>query len=143
MKNYEIYLYVYDNSVFGPITKTSKYPKCLVHVTCVLKINLTFWEYFRSNLCILDNILSNIGYIYFRFYLFHPISIIKIYFISYKVFFVIYSFIKRVFHAKANTSSDMIGYKWRPPSLSVLTPMIFNTGLTHLGSETSRFFVAK
>ena len=28
-------------------------------------------------------------------------------------------------------------YKWRPPRLSELTPMIFNTGLTHLGSEAS------
>ena len=27
--------------------------------------------------------------------------------------------------------------KNRPPSLSELTPMIFNTGLTHLGSEAS------
>ena len=26
---------------------------------------------------------------------------------------------------------------WRPPSLSELTPMIFNTGLTHLGLEAS------
>ena len=26
---------------------------------------------------------------------------------------------------------------WRPPSLSELTPMLFNTGLTHLGSEAS------
>ena len=26
---------------------------------------------------------------------------------------------------------------WRPPSLSKLTPIIFNTGLTHLGSEAS------
>ena len=26
---------------------------------------------------------------------------------------------------------------WRPPSLSELTPMIFNAGLTHLGSEAS------
>ena len=26
---------------------------------------------------------------------------------------------------------------WMPPSLSELTPMVFNTGLTHLGSEAS------
>ena len=26
---------------------------------------------------------------------------------------------------------------WRPPSLSELTPMVFNTGLTQLGSEAS------
>ena len=26
---------------------------------------------------------------------------------------------------------------WRPPSLSELTPMIFNMRLTHLGSEAS------
>ena len=30
-----------------------------------------------------------------------------------------------------------IPFIWRPPSLSELTPMIFNTGLTHLGSEAS------
>ena len=28
-----------------------------------------------------------------------------------------------------------IAVKCRPPSLSELTPMVFNTGLTHLGSE--------
>ena len=28
---------------------------------------------------------------------------------------------------------------WRPPSLSELTQMIFNVGLTHLGSETSNY----
>ena len=28
---------------------------------------------------------------------------------------------------------------WRPPSLSELIPMIFNTELTHLGSETSNY----
>ena len=27
--------------------------------------------------------------------------------------------------------------KWRFPSLSELTPMVFNMGLTHLGSEAS------
>ena len=27
---------------------------------------------------------------------------------------------------------------WRPPSLSELTPMISNKGLTHLGSEASK-----
>ena len=26
---------------------------------------------------------------------------------------------------------------WKPPSLSELTPMIFNKGVTHLGSEAS------
>ena len=29
-------------------------------------------------------------------------------------------------------------HRWRPPSLSELTQMIFNTVLTHLGSEASR-----
>ena len=29
--------------------------------------------------------------------------------------------------------------KWKPPSLGELTPMIFNTGLTHLGSEASKY----
>ena len=28
--------------------------------------------------------------------------------------------------------------KWRPPSLSELTPMLFNTGLTHFSSEASK-----
>ena len=28
---------------------------------------------------------------------------------------------------------------WRPPSLSDLIPMVFNTGLTHLGSEASNY----
>ena len=28
---------------------------------------------------------------------------------------------------------------WKPPSLSELTPMVFNTGLTHLGSKTRNF----
>ena len=28
--------------------------------------------------------------------------------------------------------------KWRPPSLSELTPMVFNMGLTHFGSEASK-----
>ena len=31
-------------------------------------------------------------------------------------------------------------YIWRPPSLSELTPMIFDMGLTHFGSEAS-FYV--
>ena len=31
---------------------------------------------------------------------------------------------------------DPVKY-WRPPSLSELTPIIFNTGLTHLASEAS------
>ena len=30
-------------------------------------------------------------------------------------------------------------YKWRPQSLSELTPMIFNIVLTHLGSEASNY----
>ena len=29
--------------------------------------------------------------------------------------------------------------KWRPPNLSELTPMIFNTGLTHLSLEASKY----
>ena len=32
---------------------------------------------------------------------------------------------------------EYIFVKWRPPSLSELTLMLFNTGLTHLGSEVS------
>ena len=30
--------------------------------------------------------------------------------------------------------------KWSPPSRSELTPMIFNMGLTHLGSKTSNSY---
>ena len=30
---------------------------------------------------------------------------------------------------------------WKPPSQSELTPMIFNKGLTHLGSKVSRPFL--
>ena len=33
--------------------------------------------------------------------------------------------------------NDHSGIMWRPPSLSELTPMILNMGLTHLGSEAS------
>ena len=29
--------------------------------------------------------------------------------------------------------------KWRLPSLSELTPMVFNTGLTYLGLEASKY----
>ena len=29
--------------------------------------------------------------------------------------------------------------KWRPPSLSELTPIVFNMGFTHLGSEASKY----
>ena len=29
--------------------------------------------------------------------------------------------------------------KWRPPSLSELTPMILDMGLTHLGSKASKY----
>ena len=32
-------------------------------------------------------------------------------------------------------------YIWRPPSLSELTPMIFDMGLTHLGSEASIYHI--
>ena len=37
--------------------------------------------------------------------------------------------------------NEIIKNIWRPPSLSELTPMIFNTGLTHLGSEASKCFM--
>ena len=30
-------------------------------------------------------------------------------------------------------------YNWRAPSLIELNPMIFNTGLTHLGSKTPNY----
>ena len=30
--------------------------------------------------------------------------------------------------------------KWRPSSLNELTPMICNKGLTHLGSEASKYY---
>ena len=32
---------------------------------------------------------------------------------------------------------EKLSYTWRPPNLSELTPIIFNTELTHLGSESS------
>ena len=38
-----------------------------------------------------------------------------------------------------NKDYTYINYNWRPPSLSELTPMVFNTGLTHLGSEASKY----
>ena len=40
-----------------------------------------------------------------------------------------------VFFNVNGTGSELAN--WRPPSLSELTPMLFNTGLTHLGSEAS------
>ena len=36
---------------------------------------------------------------------------------------------------------NKLNIKWRPPSLSGLTPMIFSMGLTHLGSEASKYLV--
>ena len=30
-------------------------------------------------------------------------------------------------------------YNWRPLSQSELTPMVFDTGITHLGSEASKY----
>ena len=36
--------------------------------------------------------------------------------------------------------NEFQGYlNWKPTSLSELTPMIFNTGLTQLGSEASNY----
>ena len=32
---------------------------------------------------------------------------------------------------------------WRPPSVSELTPIIFNTELTYLGSETSKYILTR
>ena len=37
-----------------------------------------------------------------------------------------------------SVQTKLISNKWRPPSLSELTPMIFNTELTHLDSEASK-----
>ena len=36
--------------------------------------------------------------------------------------------------------SSYIGISWRPPSLSELTLMLSNMGLTHLGSEASNYY---
>ena len=36
-------------------------------------------------------------------------------------------------------SYSNMSFIWKLPSLSELTPMIFNTGLTHLGSQTSNY----
>ena len=33
------------------------------------------------------------------------------------------------------------GNRWRPPSLSELTPIIFNRELTHIGSKTSKYLI--
>ena len=35
----------------------------------------------------------------------------------------------------------MVNLNWRPPSLSELTPMIFNMGLAHLGSQVFNYNV--
>ena len=35
----------------------------------------------------------------------------------------------------SNSNATIYDDIWRPPNLSVLTPMISNTGLTHLGLE--------
>ena len=45
-------------------------------------------------------------------------------------FFVIYELFGEYFVSEVN---------WRPPSLSQLTPMIFDMGLTHLGSEAFNY----
>ena len=39
-------------------------------------------------------------------------------------------------------SHKFINHTWMHPSLSELTPMVFYTGLTHLGSETSILYIA-
>ena len=35
----------------------------------------------------------------------------------------------------------IVSYIWRPPSLSESTPVVFNTGLTHLDFEASNLFI--
>ena len=43
-----------------------------------------------------------------------------------------------------NTHENYTYNMWRPPSLSELTPMVFNEGLTHLDSEASicKYYIA-
>ena len=36
-----------------------------------------------------------------------------------------------------NSKVEELNITWRPPSLSELTSMVFNTGLTHLASDAS------
>ena len=46
----------------------------------------------------------------------------------------------KVYHLIYQIYFQLLFYiKWRSPSVSKLTPMIFNAGLTHLGSEASKY----
>ena len=44
-----------------------------------------------------------------------------------------------IIHVIVVNLSFKFHYKWSPPSLSELTPIIFNTELTHLGSDASNY----
>ena len=48
-------------------------------------------------------------------------------------------FLSLILHETMLQSHFKHDYKWRPPGLSELTPMIFNIGLTHFGSEASKY----
>ena len=47
---------------------------------------------------------------------------------------------KHIFKQNTNDSALLYKYIWRPPSLRELTLMIFNTELTHIGSEASIYY---
>ena len=46
-----------------------------------------------------------------------------------------------ILHAINGANELNSDYIWRPPSLGELTLMIFNMGLTHLGSEASIYIL--
>ena len=45
------------------------------------------------------------------------------------------------FLEKISKIKQHLRLNWTPPSLSELTPMIFNMGLTHLGLEASNSYM--
>ena len=45
--------------------------------------------------------------------------------------------------ANLDHTKNLSRYIWRPSRLSELTPMVFNTGLTHLGLEASIYILIK
>ena len=51
---------------------------------------------------------------------------------------IIYSLTRLINHYEENIKNHI----WRPPSVSELNPMVFNTGLTYLGSETSIYSIS-
>ena len=54
-----------------------------------------------------------------------------------------FSFIKKTINSQRGVKQIdiLLPDKWRSPNLNELTPIIFNTGLTHLGSEASKYSI--